>query len=829
MNEGERHIPFTKRVRGILRSAVRIALRYRQAEVHPEHIFLAILQEGGGEGVRILEELGVDVEYLRTLLAKTIPMGSAGVDEFTIEDLPFSPATREVMEIAMREAIALDVGFIGTEHIIGAILRKRNLLAKELLEQMGVSQQLYFRELERRSFPYSGKPQRRLGREIKKSRKEALHIDSFCRDLTMLASLGKLDPIIGRDREIERVIQILVRRKKNNPVLIGEAGVGKTAIVEGLAMRIVSGRVPDMLKGKRVLSLDLAAVVAGTKYRGQFEERLKMILSEIQEESNIILFVDELHTIVGAGSAEGSLDASNMLKPALARGEIQCIGATTMEEYRKHIEKDSALERRFQVIIVEPPTTEETIDILRGLQERYEEHHQVRYSDEALITAVHLSDRYISDRCLPDKAIDVMDEAGARVRLALSPASLEVEKLMEELEKVKEEKERAVEEQEFEKAAGLKIKERELRMEIAALEESGVRSSRVVTEEDVREVVAMWTGIPLARLEQKEQEKLLRMEEEIKKRIVGQDEAIEAVCRAIRRSRVGLKDPRRPIGSFIFLGPTGVGKTELARSLAAFLFDSEDALLRIDMSEYMEKFSVSRLIGAPPGYVGYDEGGQLTEKVRRRPYSVVLFDEIEKAHPEVFNLLLQILEDGNLTDSFGRKVSFKNTVVIMTSNIGTKDIKKGGGVGFTHQRGDIPYDQMKTTVLEELRRRLNPEFLNRVDEVIVFHALEKEHMFKIVDILVGDVSERLKERGSVIELTPAAREFLVEKGFDPEYGARPIRRVIQRYLEDPLAEEMLKGAFSDGGVIVVDRGDEGLVFSTGTVLVGNGDGEENGS
>ncbi|MEO0098044.1 MAG: ATP-dependent Clp protease ATP-binding subunit, partial [candidate division WOR-3 bacterium] len=634
------------------------------------------------------------------------------------------------------------------------------------------------------------------------------------RDLTQLAREDKLDPIIGREKEIERVIQILVRRKKNNPVLIGEAGVGKTAIVEGLAQRIVENRVPPILRNKRVLALDLAALVAGTKYRGQFEERLKTVLNEIIKSGDCIIFIDELHTIVGAGAAEGAIDASNMLKPALARGEIQCIGATTFEEYRRYIEKHSALERRFQPIIVEPPTAAETVKILEGLKEKYELHHNVIYTQAAIEAAAYLSDRYITDRFLPDKAIDVLDEAGARVKLLRPVVNKEWEEIEKKIERVKKMKEEAVRAQEFEKAAELRDEQKRLTDLLKKKRKEWEKAGNfpVVTPEDIAQVTSMWTGIPLSRIEESESQRLLKMEEELKKWIVGQDEAISAVARAIRRSRAGVKDPRRPIGSFIFLGPTGVGKTELARVLARFLFGHENALIRLDMSEYMEKFNVSRLVGAPPGYVGYEEGGQLTERVRRKPYSCVLFDEIEKAHPDVFNILLQILEDGQLTDSLGRRVNFKNTVIIMTSNIATAEIKRAQMMGFHPESEEISYEKMREKLLTEVKRVFRPEFLNRVDEIIVFRQLGKEEMKKIVDVQLRDIQERLAEKKLNIVLSEAARELLVEEGFDPEYGARPLKRTIRRLVEDPLAEEILKGKFKEGATILIEREENILRF-----------------
>ncbi|HEY8498820.1 MAG TPA: AAA family ATPase, partial [Limnochordales bacterium] len=643
-------------------------------------------------------------------------------------------------------------------------------------------------------------------------------LDQYGRDLTELAREGKLDPVIGREQEIQRVIQVLSRRTKNNPVLIGEPGVGKTAIAEGLAQKIVAGDVPETLLNKRVVTLDLAAVVAGSKFRGEFEERLKKVMDEIRNSGDIILFIDEMHTIVGAGAAEGAIDASNILKPALARGELQCIGATTIDEYRKHIEKDAALERRFQPIMVDEPTVEETIAILQGLRDRYEAHHRVKITDEALVAAARLSDRYVTDRFLPDKAIDLIDEAGSRVRLQALIAPPELKQLEEAIQEIQTEKEAAIKNEEFEKAAALRDKEQQMREELERKRQewknSRSRTEGVVTAEDIAQVVSAWTGIPVSKLQQEETERLLHLEEILHARVVGQDEAIDAVARAIRRARAGLKDPRRPIGSFIFLGPTGVGKTELAKALAEALFGDEDAMIRIDMSEYMERHTVSRLVGAPPGYVGYEEGGQLTERVRRRPYSVILLDEIEKAHPEVFNVLLQVLEDGRLTDAKGRTVDFRNTVVIMTSNVGAQEIHRQARLGFraTQDERDA-YETMKKKVLDELRRTFRPEFLNRIDEVIVFHALTKEHIRQIIDILLKRVAKELEERGIKVEFTDAAKEVLADEGFDPDFGARPLRRAIQRLVENPLSDEMLKGRFQEGDTVVVDAVDGTITFS----------------
>jgi ATP-dependent Clp protease ATP-binding subunit ClpC len=641
-------------------------------------------------------------------------------------------------------------------------------------------------------------------------------LDAFGRDLTQLAKENKLDPVIGRQNEIERVIQILSRRTKNNPVLLGEAGVGKTAIVEGLAQSIVAGNVPEVLRNKRMIVLDLALMVAGTKYRGQFEERIKAVMEEIKRSQDVIIFIDELHTLVGAGAAEGAIDASNILKPALSRGEMQCIGATTMDEFRKYIEKDAALERRFQTIMVEPPSVEQTIEILKGLRDKYEAHHRVTFKDQALEAAAKMSDRYISGRFLPDKAVDLMDEAGSRARLNVLVVPPEIKQLEQKVESLRKEKESYIKGQLFEKAAGLRDQERQARQDLEQLNKEWSQAKDKmrpeVGEEEIAKIVSQWTGIPIFRLEEKESEKLLKIEEELHKRVIGQEEAIVAIAHAVRRSRAGIKDPRRPIGSFIFLGPTGVGKTLLARALAEYMFGDEDALLQLDMSEYMEKFNVSRLIGAPPGYVGYEEGGQLTERVRRRPYSVILLDEIEKAHPDVFNLLLQVFEDGRLTDSLGRKVDFRNTVVIMTSNVGAELIRKTGSLGFKTQKEEVTYQEMKDKLLEEVKRTFKPEFLNRIDDIIVFRPLVKEDLVHIIDIEIGLVAERLKEHNIFLEVTQEAKDFLIEKGFDPVFGARPLKRTIQRFLEDMLASEIISKKFKDGSKVKVLRKNQELIF-----------------
>ena len=764
------------------------AARLRHDYIGTEHLLLGLVRLGDGNACEIITNLGLDLADLKSSVEDVVqPSGGT----MTMGQLPLTARAKKTLEVSGHEARALKSKEIDTEHILLALLKDEEGVASQVLSMYDIDYKEVYEELKN---IVGGKPSA-FGRKRKKSKTPAL--DHFGRDLTELARRGGLDPIIGRDKEIERVSQILSRRKKNNPVLIGEPGVGKTAIAEGLAQRIVEGKVPQTLEGKRIVTLDMASLVAGTKYRGQFEERLKSVMNEILTCKDVIIFIDELHTIVGAGGAEGSLDASNIFKPALSRGELQCIGATTINEYRKYIEKDGALERRFQMVMVEQPNSEDTFKILQGLRSRYEDHHKIKISDAALLSAVQLSDRYISDKFQPDKAIDVIDEAGSRAHLAsyTKPESFnEMEQLISQIQV---DKENAVKNQEFERAAQLRDELKAKRQELEDLkrdwEEERQNVSVDLTEEDVATVVSSMTGIPLLRLEEAESSRLLRMEEELAKQVVGQDEALGVIAKAIRRARAGLADPRRPIGSFVFLGPTGVGKTELARALAEFLFEDPESLIRIDMSEYMEKFSVSRLIGAPPGYVGYEEGGQLTEKVRRKPYSVVLLDEIEKAHPEVFNILLQLLDDGQLTDSFGRKVNFSNTVVILTSNVGTRDIKSGKALGFQKETQESSYEHMKKKVTDELKRIFNPELLNRLDEIIVFRPLGIPEIERIVDILMSDVSKRLTERGINFTLNDSSRSFLARKGYDPVFGARPLRRAIQKYLEDPMAEEILRG------------------------------------
>ena len=756
----------------------------------------------------VLQKLGLSPEKIRLEVEKLV---QSGPSTMVSGDIPFTPKAKKVIELAMEEARSLGHNYIGTEHLLLGLIREGEGVASQVLVNLGLDLNRVRNEVIT-LLGSSGPAPTQAG----SSKTKTPALDAFGRDLTKLAQDGKLDPVIGRKDEIERVIQILARRTKNNPVLLGEAGVGKTAIVEGLAQNIIKGDVPEILRDRRVIILDLALMVAGTKYRGQFEERIKAVMDEIRRSEHIILFIDELHTLVGAGSAEGAIDASNILKPALSRGEIQCIGATTLDEYRKYIEKDAALERRFQTIIVEPPSVNETVEILKGLRDKYEAHHRVKYLDEALEAASKFADRYISGRFLPDKAIDLIDEAGSRARLSVLTVPPEIKDLEEKIEQIRKEKEASIKGQDFERAASLRDQEREAKERLEKVKQEWKKTKGDampnITAEDIAVIVSKWTGVPVSRLEQRESERLLNMEGELHKRIIGQEEAITAIARAIRRSRAGIKDPRRPIGSFVFLGPTGVGKTLLARALAEFLFGDEDALAQYDMSEYMEKFNVSRLVGAPPGYVGYEEGGQLTERIRRRPYSVVLLDEIEKAHPDVFNLLLQVLEDGRLTDSFGRKVDFRNTVLIMTSNLGAELLKKQGSLGFAPAKSEVTFEKMKEQLLDEVKRAFKPEFLNRIDEVIVFQPLTRDDLMKIVELEINYVKERLREQQIIVELDASAKEFIVEKGFDQVFGARPLKRVIQRYLEDPLAEEVIARRFKPGAPIRVFRKDDRLEF-----------------
>ncbi|MBY0246978.1 MAG: ATP-dependent Clp protease ATP-binding subunit ClpC [Nitrospira sp. ST-bin4] len=780
---------FTDKGRKIIILAREEAERHQNDYLGTEHLVLAILRESDGIALMILKKMGLSTEQIRLEIERNLPGGGTTM---TFGEIPFSPRVKKVIEYGVEEARLLGHNHIGSEHLLLGLLREEEGIGGKILRSLGANL-LTARQLTV-TFLRKSAPRER----DRKSNTPAL--DEFGRDLTQLAQEGQLDPVIGRADEIERVLQILSRRSKNNPVLIGESGVGKTAIVEGLAQRIVQSEVPDNLLSRRVIALDLGSLVAGTKYRGQFEERLKVVMKEIVQAGNIIIFIDELHTLVGAGAAEGSIDASNMLKPALSRGEIQCIGATTLDEYRKHIEKDGALKRRFQPIHVQPPSLDETVMIIQGLRDRYEEHHGVEITEEAIVEAVKLSDRYITDRFLPDKAIDLIDETGSRAKLQTYALPSELKGMEQELKKVSREKELSISMQNFEEAVRHREEEERLRKLLdeskREWKKSQEKNKPVIGKEDVAYVVSKMTGIPLFKLEEEESNKLLRMEEFLHKRVIGQNEAISAVARAIRRSRAGLKEARKPIGSFIFMGPTGVGKTELARTLAEFLFNSEDALIRVDMSEYQEKFTSSRLFGAPPGYVGYEEGGQLTEKVRRRPYSVVLFDEIEKAHPDVFNVLLQVLDDGVLTDSLGRKIDFKNTVVIMTSNIGTKNIQKGVSLGFQSTEGEAARHK-KEEVIGELRKSFSPEFLNRIDEVVIFHQLEKEQLYHILDILIRELNLRLLEKGVEIEVDDAVKQWLIKEGYEPLYGARPMRRAIQRAIGDPLSDELIRGRFKE--------------------------------
>lgn len=779
-----------------------------------EHLLLGLMKEGDGVAAKALQSLGVKGEDVQKGVEKLVGIGQASGSG----QLSPTPRVKKVLELAADEARRFGQNYIDTEHLLLGLVREGEGVAAQVLNSLGAdADKIRAKIIEMLRGSLGGMQQ--SGSEPGRASTNTPTLDQFGTDLTVLAKEGKLDPVIGRENEIERVVQVLSRRKKNNPVLIGDPGVGKTAIAEGLAHKINSGNVPEVLLGKRVVTLDMGGLVAGTKFRGEFEDRLKRILDEIIRVGNVILFIDELHTIVGAGAAEGAIDAANILKPPLARGDIQCIGATTLDEYRKYIEKDSALERRFQPVMVTEPTKEETQAILEGLRDRYEAHHRVKITDEAIQAAVNLSDRYISDRFLPDKAIDLIDEASSRVRLQTTTAPSELKRLEEEIQEVQKEKEAAISNEEFEKAAKLRDKEQSLREQLEASkaewQSKKGRTEAVVTAEDIAHVVSVWTGIPVTDVAEEETDRLLKLEDVLHERVIGQDEAVKALARAVRRARAGLKDPKRPVGSFVFLGPTGVGKTELARALAEALFGDEDAMIRLDMSEYMERHTVSRLVGAPPGYVGYEEAGQLTEGVRRRPYSVVLLDEIEKAHPEVFNILLQVIEDGRLTDAQGRTVDFRNTVVIMTSNVGAHLIEHGRTLGFEMaQDEEESYSKMKDRVLSELKRTFRPEFLNRIDEIIVFHSLNEEHIREIVKLMLKDTEKRLTEQGIGFEVTDAAQDFLAKEGFDKEYGARPLRRAIIRLIEDPLAEELLEKQLPEGSKILVDLKDGQITFTT---------------
>jgi len=824
---------FSNRVKEVISLSREEALRLGHDYIGTEHLLLGMIREGEGVAVGLLKKLGVSLEDLR-ISVEQATKSSATSNVKNLANIPLTRQSEKVLKITYLEAKIFKSQLIGTEHLLLSILRDDDNIATQILEKFDVTYDAVKDLLEQQmdtplassdtddpdedsSRIFSSGSGSGSGRESSKSGEKSRTpvLDNFGRDLTKLAEDNKLDPIVGREKEIERVAQVLSRRKKNNPILIGEPGVGKTAIAEGLALRIVQKKVSRVLFNKRVVTLDLASLVAGTKYRGQFEERMKAVMNELEKSPEVILFIDELHTIVGAGGASGSLDASNMFKPALARGEIQCIGATTLDEYRQYIEKDGALARRFQVVMVDATSPEETVEILNNIKERYEEHHHVNYTKEAVDACVKLSDRYISDRFLPDKAIDVLDEAGARVHINNIHVPDEILKLEEDIEDIKREKNQVVKSQKYEEAAQLRDKEKKLIEQLDAAKgkwEEETRTKRyTVDEENVAEVIGMMTGIPTQRIAQNESQKLLGMRERLTGKVIGQDEAIGKLVKAIQRTRVGLKDPKKPIGSFVFLGPTGVGKTELAKVLATYLFDKEESLIRVDMSEYMEKFSVSRLVGAPPGYVGYEEGGQLTEKVRRKPYSVVLLDEIEKAHPDVFNLLLQVLDDGILTDGLGRRVDFRNTIIIMTSNIGARDLKDfGAGIGFaTKAKQEGMDDHMRSTIQNALKKTFSPEFLNRLDDVIVFNSLKREHIHEIIDITLGKLFERITSLGYKVELTDPAKDFLAEKGYDPQYGARPLNRAIQRYLEDAVAEEILKGDIAEGDIILADYPGEG--------------------
>ncbi|WP_428390081.1 ATP-dependent Clp protease ATP-binding subunit [Mucisphaera sp.] len=804
---------FTDRARKVMALANQEAQRFNHEYIGTEHILLGLVKEGSGVGANVLKNLDVDLRKVRLEVEKLV---KSGPDMVTMGKLPQTPRAKKVIEYAIEEARNLNHNYVGTEHVLLGLLREHEGVAAQVLMNLGLKLEEVREEVlnllgagvepeEATASPgkSSGEPSGKGG----KSKTPAL--DSFGRDLTELAKEGTLDPVIGRAEEIERLVQILCRRSKNNPVLLGEAGVGKTAIVEGLAQRIIGNEVPDILADRRIVVLDLAMMVAGTKYRGQFEERIKAVMNEVRRAKNVLLFIDELHTLVGAGGAEGAIDASNVLKPALSRGEIQCIGATTLDEYRKYIEKDGALERRFQTIMVEPPNKTDTVQILRGLRDRYEAHHRVRITDEALEQAVEFSERYITARVQPDKSIDVIDEAGARIRLKSMTKPPNLAELEEQIERLQIEKDEAVKAADYEHAAELRDRAESLRAEKDRIQQEWRAKSQevdgVVDEEVIAEVVSKMTGVPLTRLEKAESQRLLQLEDELHKRVISQDEAIKAISKSIRRARSGLKDPRRPMGSFIFVGPSGVGKTLLSKALAEFMFGDQDALIRIDMSEYMEKHNVSRLIGAPPGYVGYEEGGQLTEQIRRRPYAVVLLDEIEKAHPDVFNMLLQIMEEGELTDSFGRHVSFRNVVIIMTSNIGADLIKNKAGFGFSKRSEDVDYTKMKQTLQAEIERYFRPEFINRLDDTIIFRPLNKEDLVSIVEYELKQVFKRLEEREMILEVDQAAKDFLIEKGYNPDFGARPLRRAIEQFVEDPMSESILREDFGPGHLIKVTR------------------------
>src|SRR4030081_3727822 len=809
---------FTPRAQQVLALARKEADRFNHNYVGTEHLLLGLIKLGQGVAVNVLQKMGLDLETVRMEVEKQV---GSGPETKMVGNIPYTPRVKKVLALAGKEAKALNHSYVGTEHILLGLLREGEGVAARVLKSLEVDIERTRNEILKEldpNFPPPESEQEGGGESGSRKDVKTPALRAFGRDLTELAKKGELDPVIGRRNEIERVIQVLCRRTKNNPVLIGEAGVGKTAIAEGLAQEIASGNVPELLRDKKVVTLDLALMVAGTKYRGQFEERIKAVMDEIRRSKNVILFIDELHTIVGAGSAEGAMDASNIIKPALSRGELQCVGATTMNEYRKYIEKDAALERRFQTVKVDAPTIDEAIEILKGLRPKYEAHHKAKLTDDALETAVKFSERYITGRFLPDKAIDVMDEAGARARIGAMTRPPDVKEIEKEIEEIRIEKEAAIKAQDFEKAASLRDKEKQTKEKLDSIltkwREEREEKEVLVTADDMMHIISKVTGVPLQRMEQKETQKLLAMEADLKLRVIGQDEAVTAISKALRRSRADLKDPKRPIGSFVFLGPTGVGKTFLARTLAEFMFGDSDALIQIDMSEYMEKFTASRLIGSPPGYVGYEEGGQLSEAVRRRPYSVVLFDEIEKAHPDVMHLLLQILEDGKITDSLGRKIGFRNTIIIMTSNVGAETLRKQNTMGFaaTKPIGEHEYEGMRDRLMEEAKKTFKPEFINRLDDIIVFHQLTKTDLMKIVDLEEDKVLVRVKAKEVHVELEASAKEFLIEKGYDPMYGARPMRRAVERYLEDPSAEELLRGNVKAGETVHVAAAEGKLVF-----------------
>ena len=815
---------FTPRAQQVLALARKEADRFNHNFVGTEHLLLGLIKLGQGVAVNVLQKMGLDLETVRLEVEKQV---GTGPDQKQVGNIPYTPRVKKVLNLASKEAKQLQHTYVGTEHILLGLLREGDGVAARVLKNLDIDIEQTRQEILKELDPNFAMSDEEMEEEEEgeetaptkggKKGNKTPALRAFGRDLTEIARKGEMDPVIGRADEIERVIQILCRRTKNNPVLLGEAGVGKTAIVEGLAQEIIAGNVPELLRDRRVVTLDLALMVAGTKYRGQFEERIKAVMDEIRRAKNVILFIDELHTIVGAGSAEGTMDASNIIKPALSRAELQCVGATTLNEYRKYIEKDAALERRFQTVKVEAPSIDEAVEILKGLRVKYEDHHNAEISDEAVEASVKLSDRYITARYLPDKAIDVMDEAGSRARIKTMTRPPEIKELEQKIEEIKEKKEEAIKEQDFERAAAMRDEEKQAKENLeTSMEEWKAASADnrvVISDEDIMQVISKWTGIPLQRMEKDEIKKLLSMEKTLEETIIGQSDAVEALSKALRRSRADLKDPIRPIGAFALLGPTGVGKTLLAKTIAKELFGDPKALIQIDMSEYMEKFASSRLVGSPPGYVGFEEGGQLTEQVRRRPYSVVLFDEIEKAHPDVSNMLLQILEEGKLTDSQGRTVDFRNTIILLTSNVGAESAKRSKSIGFNNSDEDVDYEKMKELIMDEAKKAFRPEFLNRLDDVIVFHALDKQALMKILDLEIGKVVERLEKKDINLVLDEKARDFLVEKGHDPEYGARPMRRAVERFMEDPLAEEILRGKLVEGQPIQVSADEDKLTFT----------------